>query len=160
MRTINGDLVSMALDGEFDAIAHGCNCACTMGSGIAARIRETWPRVYSADLTTLEMPKEEKIGTFTKARVNNNVGGKLLVYNLYTQQRFGSGLQVNYAAIRCSFLNMMLDLSEIPCNIGIPLIGAGRGGGDWNIIYRIIDSVVSSFPHTVTIIQYDGTLHR
>lgn len=35
MKTMLGDLLSLAIDGRFDVIVHGCNCQCTMGAGIA-----------------------------------------------------------------------------------------------------------------------------
>jgi len=33
MKTIQGNLIHLAQDGEFDLIVHGCNCFCTMGAG-------------------------------------------------------------------------------------------------------------------------------
>ena len=35
---VDGDLISLALYGHFDVIAHGCNCFCTMGAGIAPKM--------------------------------------------------------------------------------------------------------------------------
>ena len=43
MKIIEGDLIQLALDGEFDLIIHGCNCFCSMGAGIAKSIREIFP---------------------------------------------------------------------------------------------------------------------
>ena len=31
MKTIQGDLIVLALEGRFEVIIHGCNCHCTMG---------------------------------------------------------------------------------------------------------------------------------
>ena len=39
MKIIKGDLIKLALQGEFDVIVHGCNCFCTMGAGIAKSIK-------------------------------------------------------------------------------------------------------------------------
>ena len=39
MKTIKGDLIKLAQDGEFDVIVHGCNCMCTMSAGIAKQIK-------------------------------------------------------------------------------------------------------------------------
>ena len=36
MKTVTGDLIALAQQGTFDVIAHGCNCMCQMGAGIAA----------------------------------------------------------------------------------------------------------------------------
>jgi len=39
IRYVDGDLVQMAKEGKFDVIAHGCNCFCAMGAGIAPQIK-------------------------------------------------------------------------------------------------------------------------
>jgi O-acetyl-ADP-ribose deacetylase (regulator of RNase III) len=36
---IKGDLIELAKQGNFDVIAHGCNCFCTMGAGIAVPMK-------------------------------------------------------------------------------------------------------------------------
>ncbi len=35
LNIINGDLIDLAKNGNFDVIIHGCNCFRTMGVGIA-----------------------------------------------------------------------------------------------------------------------------
>lgn len=42
MKTIKGDLIKLALQREFDVIAHGCNCQCRQKSGIAALMVKTF----------------------------------------------------------------------------------------------------------------------
>lgn len=49
MKEIEGDLIQMALNGDFDIIAHGCNCFNTMRSGIAKTIIDTWNGVAIID---------------------------------------------------------------------------------------------------------------
>ncbi|RYD20572.1 MAG: hypothetical protein EOP88_14530 [Verrucomicrobiaceae bacterium] len=39
MKTVAGDLIQLAKNGEFDLIVHGCNCMCTMGAGVAKGIK-------------------------------------------------------------------------------------------------------------------------
>ena len=41
-KEVKGDLIKLTLEGEFDVIAHGCNCFCTMGSGIAVAMKNTF----------------------------------------------------------------------------------------------------------------------
>jgi len=36
MKYAQGNLIDLALAGEFDLIAHGANCFCTMGEGLAS----------------------------------------------------------------------------------------------------------------------------
>jgi O-acetyl-ADP-ribose deacetylase (regulator of RNase III) len=49
MKTIEGDLITLAQSGTFDVIIHGCNCYCTMGAGIAKSIKKIFPAAYRAD---------------------------------------------------------------------------------------------------------------
>ena len=87
MKITKGDLIKLALDGEFDVIVHGCNCFCTMGAGIAKQIKNSFPIAYAADLETNKGDRS-KLGTCSVAVVND-----LTVVNAYTQYSWkGSGL--------------------------------------------------------------------
>jgi O-acetyl-ADP-ribose deacetylase (regulator of RNase III) len=46
IKYVDGDLIKLALKGEFDVIVHGCNCFCQMGAGIA-------PQMDSGEKATL-----------------------------------------------------------------------------------------------------------
>jgi O-acetyl-ADP-ribose deacetylase (regulator of RNase III) len=52
MKEIKGDLIALAKQGEFDVIAHGCNCFVKMGAGIAKSIRLAFPEAWYADKDT------------------------------------------------------------------------------------------------------------
>lgn len=52
MKTISADLIQLAGNGQFDRIAHGCNCYCTMGAGIAKAVMEVFPSAFEADRAT------------------------------------------------------------------------------------------------------------
>jgi len=39
---IEGNLITLALEGMFDVIAHGCNCQCKMGAGLAPQMAEAF----------------------------------------------------------------------------------------------------------------------
>jgi len=83
LRVIEGDLVRLALDGEFDVIVHGANCQCRMGAGITKLIKATFPEAFAADVAT---PKgsREKLGTISFATVQRG-GHELVIVNAYTQ---------------------------------------------------------------------------
>jgi O-acetyl-ADP-ribose deacetylase (regulator of RNase III) len=51
---IYGDLIELAKQGKFDVIAHGCNCFCTMGAGIAVPMK----LAFGCDKFDLELTKE------------------------------------------------------------------------------------------------------
>jgi|DEB0MinimDraft_4_1074332.scaffolds.fasta_scaffold123022_1 O-acetyl-ADP-ribose deacetylase (regulator of RNase III) len=135
-----GNLVEMADNGTYDMIVHGCNCQCTMGSGIAAQLRKKWPEIYEADNMTYDNDPA-KLGTILPVVVKNKFGDALIVVNAYTQHYYGGdgGRYVNYAAVSECFRR----LAEFPnfhqLSVGIPKIGAGLAGGDWNIIAEIIN---------------------
>ena len=143
MRHIDGDLIYLMRRGQIDVLIHGCNCQCTMGSGIAAQIRAYWPKVYQVDNDFTHKGKWNKLGTIMPVTVENEIGETGFIINAYTQFEFGAtadgGRDVNYAAVSECFRR----IREIPnienLSIGIPKIGAGLAGGDWDVIEEIID---------------------
>ena len=70
MRKVSGNLITLAKQGEFDVIVHGCNCFNTMGSGIAKQIRENFPDAFDVDDKTVRGDKN-KLGSFTVARITH-----------------------------------------------------------------------------------------
>lgn len=145
-----GDL----LQAEVDAIAHCCNCFCTMGSGIAPKIKKEWPEVYAADCATRKGDRT-KLGTFTKAIVED---GEFTVYNLYGQYGYSkrdSGVRdLDYDAI-FDALDAMAD-DVIACGgktVGLPLIGCGLAGGKWSVVEAMIEETLVAKGLEVTIFK-------
>ncbi|WNT48272.1 phosphatase [Salmonella phage SPLA5a] len=153
-----GDLIEAAKSGEINVFAHGCNCYCTMGSGIAPLIKEAFPKMYAADLKT-EKGDKTKLGSFTWAVMN---GGTLAGFNLYSQYGYNrrkQGLRdLDYNALYDSMVAMKkclqahTDGSMMDRKIGFPKIGAGLAGGDWNVIEAMIKSVFFDCDVTVYIL--------
>lgn len=146
MKTIEGDLIKLALEGQFDVIVHGCNCFHTMGGGIAAQIRRKFPEAYDADLQTIYGDKD-KLGTFSSAFAKTETGVDFLIVNAYTQFKYGSGLHFDYDAFEkvCKRLKERFKGQRI----GLPMIGAGLAGGDWNEIVSIIETELNGMDVTV-----------
>jgi O-acetyl-ADP-ribose deacetylase (regulator of RNase III) len=42
LKSIDGNLITLAKLGEFDVITHGCNCFCQMGAGIAPQMAKAF----------------------------------------------------------------------------------------------------------------------
>ena len=136
MKTITGDLIKLALEGEFDVIVHGCNCLCTMDAGIAKAIKSTFTEALAADRST-ECGDRSKLGSYSTATVQRN-GHTISIINAYTQFHYkGQGILLNYDALRQVFRSLNSEYAGK--RVGIPKIGAGLAGGDWNIIYGIIE---------------------
>jgi len=151
MKTIQGDLIKLALNGKFDVIVHGCNCFCTMGAGIARQIASIFPEAYTVDCLSLK-GDITKLGTYTYAKERN-----VIVVNAYTQYGIGNPniVSVNYDAVRECFRKIRLGFAGK--RIGIPKIGAGLAGGNWTTIEKIIDEEMQG--EDITVVEYcDGKL--
>lgn len=155
IKTIKGDLIDLFKQGEFSAVAHGANCFSTMGSGIAWQIRGNFPEAYKADLEDARAPLT-KLGSFSRAIVENGE-----VYNLYTQ--FEPGRNFEYSALKSSleklifYLEAKQSISGLPITpIGIPLIGAGIGGGNWNVIKEIFEESPLEF----IVVEYEKQRYK
>ena len=149
MQTRSGDLIALALAGEFDVIIHGCNCQHTMGAGIAKQIKSHFPAAYAADCAT---PKgASKLGQISSATVDCN-GRELIIVNAYTQDNWcGSGVLADYDAIRLAMRRIKTQFSGR--RIAYPKIGAGLARGDWARIARIIDEELAGETHTLVLYQ-------
>lgn len=146
MKSIRGDLIRLARDGEFDVIIHGCNCQCVMGKGIALAIKQQFPQAYAADRTT-EPGARDKLGTVSTAEVDID-GRRLVVVNGYTQFDYkGKGVRADYDAIRGVMQTVRSRFSGL--RIGYPKIGAGLAGGDWTRIAVIMDKELEGEDHTL-----------
>jgi O-acetyl-ADP-ribose deacetylase (regulator of RNase III) len=149
MKTVRGDLIALAKQGEFDVIVHGCNCFCTMGAGIAKLIRQEFPEAYEADLAT-EKGNRAKLGTYSTAQVKLQ-DTMLQIINGYTQYNWrGAGVKADYDAITRLCAALKKDFAGK--RIGYPLIGAGLAGGDWRLIAAIIDEQLAGENHTLVVL--------
>jgi len=149
MKEIDGDLIKMFNDGEFDVIIHGCNCFHTMGAGIAKQIEDKHPEAGFYDLVYSEEGDLDKLSNHTIAltmRDNKEIG---TIVNLYTQ--FNPGADFKLIALDLGFYKLSHRL-ENTIKIGIPKIGAGIGGGDWDKIEPIIAKHMEF--HNITVVNY------
>ena len=137
---IQGNLLELAKQGKFTAIAHGCNTFGTFGAGIALQIAREFPEAAKADQIAYENDTN-KLGTYSVAYSNN-----VLVFNLYTQDTVGwnkihNAPPVDYTAIYRAFLklNTVPILNKPNSILAISYVGAGLAKGDWNIIEQLIN---------------------
>lgn len=137
MKEIDGDLIQLALGGTFDVIVHGCNCLSTMGAGIAQQIKRIFPEAYKADCSNPEGVKS-RLGTCSAANVHRGELD-LVVVNAYTQFAYGPGVHIDYDALRKCMSVVAERYGDK--RIGLPRIGCGLGGGDWNAVRDILEQV-------------------
>lgn len=130
------------LDCPEGAIIQQVNCVNKMGSGLAKAIYTKWPVV-----------KQEFHTQFIRSNCDGLLGhvhvidvGEKIIINAYSQFNCGRDGKryTNYDAVRSCFtfaLNEM-DSRDIE-EIAVPyLYGCGLGGGDWDVVYEIIDEIL------------------
>jgi len=148
IKYLDGDLVKMAKNGDFDVIGHCCNCFNTMGSGIAPQIKEAFPEAYIVDCETIS-GDEDKLGT-----ISYTTESSVTVVNLYGQYdytgRRSGKMDLDYEALKSALIEMRIKFSGKM--FGLPKLGSGLASGDWNIIEAIIEDVFVG--EYVTIINY------
>jgi len=145
MKYVDGNLLTLANEGEFDLIGHGCNCFHSFGAGIAKAIKLEFPEAHMADQCT-RYGDRNKLGTFSHVDYGN-----LIILNLYTQFKYTSiEVDVEYPAVRDCMKEVKKRYSGK--RIGFPLIGAGLAGGDWDIISQIIEDELGD--EDVTIVRF------
>lgn len=151
-KVIKGDLIKMAKEGKFDIIVHGCNCFCCMGGGIAKQIRETFPLAYTVDCNT-EKGSESKLGDYSVAKRHfQDYNGNLTIINAYTQYTHWEPFPVEYGAIKKVFQKLNRVYGSFDVKIGIPKIGAGLAGGDWDTIETIINATTPNLD--ITLVEF------
>jgi O-acetyl-ADP-ribose deacetylase (regulator of RNase III) len=148
---IEGDLVKLAACGMFDVIVHGCNCFNTMKSGIAKTLVAAFPVVAFEDSKT-ERGARTKLGTYSSAYVSNF---DLEIINAYTQYLYGTDkVQVEYKAVQSVFIALNKKYKDLGVHIGIPKIGCGLAGGEWDVVEHIINTVTPDL--NITLVEFEN----
>jgi O-acetyl-ADP-ribose deacetylase (regulator of RNase III) len=153
---VKGNLIDMALEGQFNVIVHGCNCFNTMGSGIAKEVRDRLPHAWQADQETIP-GSIEKLGTFTRA-VIPSLNEFFVVVNAYTQfnyNKFGEKKDhFNYTA----FALILEKFSYLfqGQSVAFPMIGMGRAGGNSILIMNMLNGFAGRMEKDVTIVEFNG----
>ena len=130
-------------------IVHGCNAQGVMGSGVALAVKRKYPGAF-ADYVAIHEEEGLELGVPYPYCPTAD----LCIWNAVTQEGFGQPTRnCSYDAIQTCFEdinNAVNDSDEIGIvkEIHIPMIGAGLGGGNWEIIREIIEQTVT---HPVTL---------
>jgi O-acetyl-ADP-ribose deacetylase (regulator of RNase III) len=125
-------------------ICHSCNIKGGFKSGVAGVIRKEMPEVHEA---YLELFNKGGIKLGEVQWVQTNSGKE--VGNMFCQPEYGydGKRYVSYDAIDDAIKQINEDCADF--KVAFPLIGAGLGGGDWNIIEMIIERNAKHFSPVV-----------
>lgn len=139
-KEIEGDLVKLALEGNFEVIAQGNNCFCTQGSGLAPQM----VKAFGTNMYPMESKEFKgeinKLGTIDYLPYylssDEEDESEVIVVNAYTQYGFGRNHK-NGTAIPLDYEALTLCMRKINKifkgkHIGLPMIGCGLAGGIWS----------------------------
>lgn len=159
METVKGDLIEKVLQGDFDAICHGCNCRRRMSGSLAKSIAEVFPEAEEADMRTGDV--EFKLGRFSYEFILRPFAaprkGKLAfaIGNLYTQYLPGSNANLKHIETSLNHFLTFCDSRIGMKRIGVPMIGAGIGGLQADEVRKVIEKVADRFPQLeVTLVEW------
>ena len=129
------------LDVTEGIIMHGCNCRGVMGSGVALAVKKKYPNVFQQYRNLCnDVDEQSKLLAYSQyIRLNS----ELWIINAFTQDGFGGqSRNVSYDAVN----DIFSDFARLSSGwtLHIPKIGAGLGGGEWEIIEAIINTHVKS----------------
>jgi O-acetyl-ADP-ribose deacetylase (regulator of RNase III) len=128
---VSGDLFEH--DG-IRAFAHGCNCAGTMGKGIAVEFRRRFPAMYD------DYKRRCTEGRFGLGDVFTWSEGDLTVFNLGTQKTPSTLAEIGAIETAMARMLTVADGLLIP-RIGMPRIGAGLGGLPWGRVREVMQRI-------------------
>lgn len=165
---IEGDLIQMTKNGDFDVITHGCNCFSNMGAGIAVAMKNNFRVSYyplensetAGDINKLGQidyqqfnisPIYKRIKIGDEVVISPDFGSKdVWIINSYTQYKPSVILKpLDYEALTLCMRKINHRFKGL--HIGLPKIGAGLAGGDWEKIKSIIKTELCDCDVTIVI---------
>jgi O-acetyl-ADP-ribose deacetylase (regulator of RNase III) len=146
VKKVKGDLLELFKSGETPLIAHGCNCLNIMGAGIAFQIAEQFPEAYKVD-KEFPLPPLYRLGDYSVAKVEQGV-----ILNFYTQYMPGANFE--YSALKSCLRKLSKEAiaTERYITLAVPMIGAGIGKGDWEIIEKLLEQQEYLL---ITVVEYE-----
>lgn len=162
IKIVNDDILNCTEN----IICQQVNCKGVMGAGLAKQIKNKYPKVYYDYKRILNWSKKEyergyaknkyPLGAVQFIRVEDNK----VVANIFGQLNYGRDKRyTNYEALQKGFYGVLeavtWDNSKMKgYSIAIPYgIGCSLAGGDWNVVYKIIEKVFNDYDITIYKLQ-------
>src|SRR5699024_6983937 len=136
IRIVYGDI----LDAKESVIGHQVNCKGVMGAGLAKQLRNKEEKIYSNYRFWCETkPVDELLGSVQLVKVAHNK----YVANIFAQYNYGRvGRYTNYTALKSGLTKLKEFSQSNNLTVALPFgLGSGLAGGEWGVIYNIIDEV-------------------
>lgn len=140
IRIVEGDL----LKAKEDIWGHQVNTLGAMGAGLAKQIKVKYPHVFQEYKSVCNMYNRQSLmGEVTVHLIDD---GRLIA-NLFGQMEVGRGKrQTDYDALHQALTRLKDYAVENNKSVALPFaIGCGLAGGDWKIVYKMIDEVFADY---------------
>lgn len=148
-KILEGDIFDYVKTGEYDVIAHGCNCFNNQKSGLAPQMVKYF---YTNDFP-MEQVGEGDINKLGQIDWVKDHEYNINVVNCYTQYYYGKkyGKPIDYEALTLCMRKMNKEFYYH--NFLLPFIGCGLAGGDETRIVNIIKKELKD-AESITMIRY------
>lgn len=144
---VSGDLFVNRVKAE--ALAQGCNCAGSMGAGIAVGFRARYPAMFEEYRRRCKAnPPEFVPGDVFLWREE----GKPTVFNHGTQPRPGRGASDPVVEAALKAMRAAADEAGFT-SVAMPRIAAGYGGLSWKKVRALIDATFADWPGTLYVYE-------
>lgn len=137
------------LEAKENLIGHQVNCQGAFGAGLAKQIRYKYPFAYECYKEYCD-EVEDKKELLGQIRQVGQKDGKVIVH-IFGQLGYGRGRrQTNYEALEHGLKLLEIKARNFNESVALPYgIGCGLAGGDWDVVYNIIDKVFESYKVTL-----------
>ena len=154
LTNINGNLLT---DPRVQVFGHQANCQCVFGAGIAKSIKQMYPSAYQADLDA-DNKDQNVLGNISYVI---REGNPRAIFNLYGQNLTSKTTRMtNYEALYSALVLMRSKVDALfgdePPTIGFPHgMGCGLGGGQWEIVERLIEVSFDGYENEVYVVKFN-----
>jgi O-acetyl-ADP-ribose deacetylase (regulator of RNase III) len=135
IKYVTGDL----LKSSCTILCHQVNCKGVMGSGLAKQIKNKYPHVYKEYKFLCDTFMSKHL--LGEAQYISCDDGHIIA-NLFSQNDYGKDkFYTNYEALNKCIEDVYCAAAYKNMSVAFPyLLGCDRGGGDWNIVEKIIET--------------------
>lgn len=145
-----------------DVICHQVNCRGEMNTGVAAQVRQRYPWVYGEYRECCKYFSsnlEGILGVYQQVYIDET----RMILNIFAQYDFGydGKCYTDYNALEEALNDIATEEVYQGKIIAFPYkMGCHRGGGDWNIVYKMIEDAFKDSDCEVLICEYDEEFER
>lgn len=146
IKIVQGDI----LQSDKDITGHQVNCLGIMGAGLAKQIKDKYPDTFIEYKKICDNNKENKTELMGRVYMAHNSDGKIIA-NIFSQLDVGRNeRKTDYKKLKVGLKKVCKYAKENNHSVALPYkIGCGLAGGNWNIVYKIIDSVFDDYEVTL-----------